>query len=146
MTLRTIIGDYYMRFPRLLRRVGIDMVVPRRSETNDALRLLLMTEHRKNRKSFAPIGEVIDKVLRQCRPQQDQSLIQVWEIWDRAVGATIAANARPVAVNGNVLLVHVASATWLHHIRFLEREMVAKLNAALGAERVKTIKLRVGDL
>lgn len=144
MTLRTITGDYSMRFPRLLRRVGIDLSVPRRSETTDALRPL-MTEHRKNRKSFAPIGEVIDKVLRQCRPQQDQSLIQVWEIWDRAVGATIAANARPVAVNGNVLLVHVASATWLHHIRFLEREMVAKLNAALGAERVKTIKLRVGD-
>ncbi|MFZ1985791.1 MAG: DUF721 domain-containing protein [Desulfatitalea sp.] len=106
---------------------------------------VLMTEHRKNQKTFAPIGEVIDKVLRQCRPQRDQALIQVWEIWDRAVGATIAANARPVAVNGNVLLVHVASATWLHHIRFLEREVVAKLNAALGAERVKTIKLRVGD-
>lgn len=104
-----------------------------------------MKEHRKNRKNFAPIGEVLHKVLRQCRPQQDQALLQVWEIWDRIVGAAIAPNARPAAFNGNVLLVHVASATWLHHLRFLEREMIAKLNAVLGDGKVKAIKLKVGD-
>ncbi len=104
-----------------------------------------MTEHRKNRKTFAPIGEVLHTVLRQCRPQQDQALLQVWDIWDQIVGAAIAPNARPAAFNGNVLLVHVASATWLHHLRFLEREMIAKLNATLGDGKVKAIKLKVGD-
>ncbi len=101
--------------------------------------------HRKNRNHFAPIGEVIEKVLRQCRPQQDQALLQVWQVWDQAVGAAIAPNARPVAFNGNVLLVHVTSPTWLHHLRFLEREMITKLNAALGGDKVKAIKLKVGE-
>jgi predicted nucleic acid-binding Zn ribbon protein len=104
-----------------------------------------MNEHRKNRKNFAPLSEVIDKVLRQCRPQQDQALLKVWEIWDQAVGAAIAPNARPVAFNGSVLLVHVASATWLHHLHFLEREMISKLNAVLGDGKVQAIKLKVGD-
>lgn len=105
-----------------------------------------MSTSRKNRNSFAPIGEVIDKVLRQCRPQQDQALLQVWQVWEQAVGQAIAPNARPAAFNGNVLLVHVSSATWLHHLRFLEREMIAKLNTALGGEKVKAIKLKVGEL
>ena len=104
-----------------------------------------MTEHRKNRKTLAPIGEVLQKVLRECRPQQDPALLRVWDIWDQAVGTVIAPNARPVAFNGNVLLVHVVSATWLHHLRFLEREMIAKLNAILGDGKVKAIKLKVGD-
>jgi len=105
-----------------------------------------VTEHRKNRKTFAPLGEVLQNVLRQCRPQQDQALLKVWDIWDQTVGTAIVPHARPVAFNGNVLLVHVASATWLHHLRFLEREMIAKLNMVLGDGKVKAIKLKVGDI
>ena len=62
----------------------------------------------------------------------DASLLQVWEVWDEAVGSTIARQSRPAAFKDRMLLVHVSSSTWLHQLRFLEKEMVAKLNAALG--------------
>jgi predicted nucleic acid-binding Zn ribbon protein len=103
-----------------------------------------MAHKRANRKSFVPIGTVIENILRQHRPLNDQALVQVWDVWERSVGSAIAANARPVAFKGDLLLVHVNSSTWLHHLRFLEKEMIAKINAAMGDTHIHSIKLKVG--
>jgi len=104
-----------------------------------------MVEKRNNRKTFAHIGTVVEKVLKQYRPQKDQALLQVWEVWEQAVGRDLAQNAKPAAVKGDILLVTVSSSTWLHHLRFLEAEMIAKLNAALDGPKVKSIKFKVGS-
>ena len=105
-----------------------------------------MPVKRTNRKTFASIGNVIDQVLRQHRPPSDQALIKVWDVWDQAVGTAIAANAKPAAFKGDMLLVHVGSSAWLHHLRFLEHEMVLNLNGLLGAERVRRIKFKIGTI
>ena len=104
-----------------------------------------MTKERRNRKDFIHVGQVVDKVLRQYRPLHDQALTRVWDVWEAAVGEAIAANARPMAFNGGMLLVHVSSSTWLHQMRFLEDELIAKVNDALGNERLRSIKFKVGD-
>ncbi len=105
-----------------------------------------MPERRRNRKNFVQIGEVVDKVLRQYRPISDQALLQVWELWEEAVGEAIAANARPAAFKGDTLLVHVSSSTWLHHMRFLESDLISKINNALGDGTIRSIKLKVGTV
>jgi predicted nucleic acid-binding Zn ribbon protein len=102
-----------------------------------------MAEKRFNTKHFTDIGTVLDKVLHQYRPKSDQALCRVWDIWDDAVGSGIAVNARPAAFKGDILLVHVSNSSWLHHLRFLENELVTKVNKALGAERIKTIQLKI---
>jgi hypothetical protein len=94
--------------------------------------------------SFEPIGAVIDKVLPNYRPNFDPPLLGVWKIWGETVGADIATHARPAAFKGNVLLVHVSNSTWLHHLRFMENEICGKLNDALGGDRVRSIKWKVG--
>jgi predicted nucleic acid-binding Zn ribbon protein len=76
----------------------------------------------------------------------DQSLIRVWDLWEETVGAHIAANASPAAFKGDILLVYVSSSTWLHHLRFLESDLIEKLNDALGAQRVKKINLKIGPV
>lgn len=101
-------------------------------------------KRRRNRKNFAPIGEVLDKVVHQYRPQMDQALIQVWDVWHAAVGDIIAENAQPAAFKKDILLVHVSNSTWLHHLRFLENELLSKINQSLGAERVRSIKFKIG--
>lgn len=103
-----------------------------------------MAARRINRKFFVPIGTVIENILREHRPLNDQALVGVWDVWEQAVGPAISANARPVAFRGDLLLVHVNSSTWLHHLRFLEKEMIAKINAAMGDTRIHRIKLKVG--
>ena len=105
-----------------------------------------MVENRHNRKTFAHIGTVVENVLKQYRPQRDQALMQVWDIWEQAVGKAMAENAKPAAVKGDVLLVHVSSSTWLHHMRYLEAEMITKINAALDGPKVRSIKFKVGTV
>ncbi len=105
-----------------------------------------MAQKRFNSKSFTNIGSVLDKVLHQYRPKTDQELYRVWDLWDTAVGPEIAANARPAGCKGRRLLVHVSNSNWLHHLRFKERDLVAKINAALGSERIETIQLKIGPV
>ncbi len=66
----------------------------------------LMTLKRFTSKSFVSIGDVLDKVVQQHRPNTHQALVRLWELWDAAVGPEIAANARPAAFKGDLLLVH----------------------------------------
>jgi predicted nucleic acid-binding Zn ribbon protein len=105
-----------------------------------------MAGKRFNTKHFTKIGSVLDKVLHQYRPKSDQALCKVWDVWDVAVGPGIAANARPAAFKGDILLVHVSNSSWLHHLRFFEHELVANVNKALGAERIKIIQLKIGPI
>lgn len=103
-----------------------------------------MPERRRNRKNFIQIGEVIDKVLHQYRPINDQALMQVWEVWEEAVGTAIAQNAKPSAFKGDLLLVTVSSSAWLHQMRFMEQELINEINKAMGTQRLRGMKFKVG--
>lgn len=105
-----------------------------------------MTQRRFNSKHFTELGAVLDKVLHQHRPKHDQALLKVWDIWDCAVDSATAANARPAAFKGSILLVHVTNSSWLHHLRFMEKDLIAKINQALGAESVNAIRLKIGPI
>ena len=103
-------------------------------------------QRRFNSKKFTELGAVLEKVLQQYRPKQDQALLRVWDIWEKAVDSAMAANARPAAFKGSILLVHVSNSIWLHHLRFMEKELIARINQALGAESVHTIRLKIGPI
>lgn len=101
---------------------------------------------RRTNKKFSDIGDVLGKVLQQYRPMTDQSLIRVWDLWEEAVGAGVAENARPAAFKTDELLVHVSNSTWLHHLRFLENDLMDKLNIALGRNQIRTIRFKIGPI
>jgi predicted nucleic acid-binding Zn ribbon protein len=103
-----------------------------------------MAEHRVNQKKFTPLGQVLDRVVQQYRPQSDQALARVWDVWHAAVGDIIAENAQPAAFKKDILLVHVSSSAWLHHLHFMEKELIAKINQALGESRVRLLKFKIG--
>lgn len=92
------------------------------------------------------IGHILPRVLQSCRPQSDQDLIRVWDLWDAAVGAAIAADAQPEAFKGKILIVRVSSSTWIHHLQFLKKDIIAKINDALGRELVGEIKFKIGTI
>ncbi len=71
---------------------------------------------------------------------------ELWEQWERVVGEETARNARPAAVKGSILLVHVSSPAWIHHLRFLKADLLARLNAEPGHFRVTEIKFKVAAI
>ena len=95
-------------------------------------------------RSAVHIGGVLDGLLKELRPEAESDMLRIWRIWEEAVGEEIARNARPAAVKGPILLVHVSSSTWTHHLQFLKPELIARLNAGLGRAAVEEIKFKVG--
>lgn len=101
---------------------------------------------REKLKDAVPIGRIISKLMQTGRRVEDSGMARVWQMWDQAVGEYIANNARPAAIKGKVLLVHVNSSPWLHQLQFLKTEIISKVNAALGEDLVEEIKFKIGPL
>lgn len=100
----------------------------------------------KNIEEFVHIGNIIGNVLKTCRNDFDENLAQVWSRWDRAVGDSIAKNARPAAFKGTLLLVNVTSSAWMHQLQFLKNDIIKQINQSMGKDLVKEIKFKIGPI
>lgn len=105
----------------------------------------IMAKRKKN-KEFVHIGKIINGVLKTCRSDGNAELLEVWSLWDNAVGDVIAKNARPEAFKGRLLLVHVNSPPWMHQLQFLKKDIIKKINNALGKNLVQDIKFKIGPV
>ena len=92
------------------------------------------------------IGSIIDDVLKSCRREPDGELIRVWNVWDDIVGEVISKNAKPSAFKGRTLLVYVTSSAWVHQLQFLKKQMIVKLNEALGKSLIDELKFKIGPV
>jgi predicted nucleic acid-binding Zn ribbon protein len=57
-------------------------------------------------------------------------------VWDEAVGATIARNARPVSFEGGALIVEAESAQWADALMQREADVRARLKGHLDVQRL----------
>ena len=104
-----------------------------------------MAKSKKN-SGFVHIGDIIGTVLKTCRSDCNEELSQIWSLWDSAVGDVIAKNTKPEAFKGKLLLVLVNSSPWMHQLQFLKKDIINKVNQALGKELVQDIKFKIGPL
>ncbi len=105
-----------------------------------------MKKKRTSDHGFTHIGGLLDGIMKKYRRDYDEGIEKIWGLWEGAVGKTIAENTRPEAFKGKELLVYVNSSAWLHQLRFLKKDIINKVNGALGAELVKEITFKIGSL
>ncbi len=72
------------------------------------------------------------------------TLARVQEVWEGAAGPAIAASARPTAERDGVLTVICAAAVWAQELDLMAGELIPRLNAALGGERIRELRCRTG--
>ena len=72
-------------------------------------------------------------------------LAAVQGCWADAVGARVAAEARPTREREGTITVECRAATWAQELDLLQDELIAKLNGALAAPRVRRLRLIVGS-
>lgn len=92
------------------------------------------------------IGDILNKVVKTCRPETDKEMEGIWSLWEDVIGKTIAENARPQALKGSILLVHVSSSVWMQQLRFLEKDIIHKINAASDKKPIEEIKFKIGPI
>ena len=68
----------------------------------------------------------------------------MFDRWSEVVGEALAARTRPLRIDGGRLVLAVDEPAIATHVRFLQAELLARLEALLGPGRVTALDLRVG--
>ncbi len=93
------------------------------------------------------VGDVIGSVLSSLGIDQRSPQARIMSVWQRAVGADIAAHTRPAEMKRGVLIVHVDSSPWFTEIsRNHRNRILAKLKELVGEKDITDVKFRVGEI
>jgi len=103
-----------------------------------------MNNKKETDQEAVPVGKLVDQLLGKYRQESDQGITRLWDLWEETVGGLIAENTRPAAFKGKILIVYVTSSTWTHQLQFLKKDIIEKVNNALGEELVEEIKFKIG--
>lgn len=95
------------------------------------------------------LGESLRSVVSSLRPddsrQQNTSMAAIGGVfnrWDEAVGAAVAAHVQPLRLDGATLVVEVDDPAWATQMRFLESTLRDRLAEVAGAS-IERIEVRV---
>jgi len=72
------------------------------------------------------------------------TLARVQEVWERTVGQSIAASARPTSERDGILTITCDAAVWAQELDLIAGELVPRLNASLGAHAIRALRCRTG--
>ncbi len=92
------------------------------------------------------IKPILEKTLKKFDLEIKIKEGKIWEIWDEAVGPTVARNAQPESIRGRVLFVRVSTSAWMQQLQFIKERIIEKLNQSLGKTLVKSISFRLGTI
>ncbi|MDX6722323.1 MAG: hypothetical protein QOD44_2660 [Solirubrobacteraceae bacterium] len=90
------------------------------------------------RRQPKPAGLAIAALAERLAPQT--LLAEVQRIWPEAVGEGVAAQAEPTGERDGVLVVTCASAVWAQELDLMSPDLIERLNARLGSERIRSLR------
>lgn len=90
------------------------------------------------------VGAVLPQVLEELGHAGAASALRMAGRWEAIVGAEVAAHAWPSMLRGGVLEVRASSSVWAQQLQLRREEILAALEAALGAEAPTDLRFRVG--
>jgi hypothetical protein len=91
-----------------------------------------------------PLRASLDRVLRGLGAPEASGVHLVFDRWTEVVGEALAARTRPLRIEANKLVLAVDEPAMATHVRFLQPELLARLEELLGPGRVTALDLRVG--
>ncbi|MGH9023923.1 MAG: DciA family protein [Acidimicrobiia bacterium] len=86
------------------------------------------------------LGESLGQVAGQLGLDSPVAFAAVLRGWEEAVGAQVAAHARPRALRSGVLTVSVDAAVWGTSLAFLENVVLDRLEAVAGERAVTALR------
>ena len=89
------------------------------------------------------LGDLLDGLLAQRPLQTGARVGRLVNEWERVVGDRLAAESAPAGLENGTLTIAVRSSAWGTQLEFLADEVRAKVNAELGSEEVKRVRVTV---
>ena len=98
------------------------------------------------KRDFEHIGSILEELLLDPEWKEKLQASISLQRWQEIVGNKIARQSQPESLNKGVLQVRVANSAWLHHLRFLEKDLLSKINKKLPSLEIRELRFRQGPL
>jgi len=92
------------------------------------------------------IDQVLNSWLRRFGYDKKIREYKAMYLWNEVVGKHVAANAQPTQIENGRMSVIVSDSIWLTELNLLRMQYIAKINEQLGAEIVKEIEFKIGEV
>lgn len=92
------------------------------------------------------IKEVVDDVIKNLGGGRALHARTLKDSWAKAIGEDGLKHAKPADFKDGILIVHVDSSSWLHKLTMEKARILAYVKDDIGADVIKDIKLRIGEL
>lgn len=89
------------------------------------------------------LADTLDRVLGRLGAPSRAGIEVVFDRWRDVVGEAMAARTRPVAIDGEALVVACDEPALATHVRFLEGQFVTRLAELAGSRQITRIEVRV---
>lgn len=90
------------------------------------------------RRAPRPLGPAVEALAARVAPAT--LLADVQRVWERAAGPAIAREATPLSERDGTVTLLCSSAVWMQEIDLMGPVLVDALNAALGSDRVRSVR------
>jgi predicted nucleic acid-binding Zn ribbon protein len=91
-----------------------------------------------------PVGESLGRVTAGLGMPPPPALGALFGRWDEVVGPAVAAHARPRSLRGGTLVVVADDPAWAAQLRWLEAELLRRIEAVAGPGVCHRVEVRVG--
>ena len=92
------------------------------------------------------ISDILSRALSKYSPPEKTQITQIWEIWDLTLGPPVSQNAKPDTFKNGQLQVIVSSSVWIQQLKFIEKELIDKLNQGLPAPLITHLRFKIGTI
>ena len=95
---------------------------------------------------FEHISAILPRAIKAIHPEKIDTFIAICSIWDDIVGKALSDQIRPAAYKEPVLIVHVNSSAWIHHLQYSKHAMITQINEMLKKTALTDIKFKIGPV
>ncbi len=98
------------------------------------------------KKKPAPIAPIIQSMAKNLGLETGMDLYLLKDQWENLIGNPIASHTMPQVIRYHTLTLHVDASPWMHELTFLKEAIRKKVNAGLGKESIRSIRLKLGPI
>ncbi|MBI5589828.1 MAG: DUF721 domain-containing protein [Deltaproteobacteria bacterium] len=92
------------------------------------------------------ISAILPRAMKAIHPDKIDTFIAICSLWEDIVDKSVSDHVRPAAYKEPLLIVHVNSSAWIHHLQFTKKEMIERINKMLKKTAVTDIKFKIGPV
>ena len=89
------------------------------------------------------LADALERLLGSLDAPPPDLLSTVFQRWEEVVGTDVARHCRPVAVEGDRLVVLASDSTWASEVQWLGARVLARINEMSATKRLTSLIVRV---